>query len=101
MKKTSSIFLIISCVLLSFNYTYQEKSYTIAPENEFIPLNSRQVVPIELDRTKAELYYSFQNEFEDSDIIINLKVAKGFTTYCYIYDSYDKISVNDKGEYIT
>ena len=100
MKKASSIFLIFLCILLSFKYAYQEKSFAVVPENEFIPLNSRQVVPIELDKAKNELYYSFQNEFEDSDIIINLKVAKGFTTYCYIYDSYDKITVNDKGDYI-
>ena len=100
MKKANSIFLIFLCILLSFKITFQEKSYTVVPENEFIPLNSRQVVPIELNKTKNELYYSFQNEFEGSDIIINLKVAKGFTTYCYIYDSYDKITVNDKGEYI-
>ena len=100
MKKANSIFLIFLCVLLSFKFSFQKKSYTVVPENEFIPLNSRQVVPIELDKTKNELYYSFQNEFEGSDIIINLKVAKGFTTYCYIYDSYDKITVNDKGEYI-
>ena len=100
MKKANSIFYIFLCILLSFKYTYQDASYTVSPENEFVPLNSRQVVPIELDKVKTELYYSFQNEFEDSDIIINLKVAKGFTTYCYIYDSYDKITVNDKGEYI-
>jgi len=100
MKKANSIFLIFLCILLSFEYTYQDKSYSVVPENEFVPLNSRQVVPFELDRTKNELYYSFQNDFEGSDIIINLKVAKGFTTYCYIYDSYDKITVNDKGEYI-
>ena len=100
MKKANSIFLIFFCILLSFKFSFQEKSYTIVPENEFVPLNSRQVAPIELDRTKTELYYSFQNEFEGSDIIINLKIAKGFTTYCYIYDSYDKISVNEKGEYI-
>ena len=85
---------------MSFKFSYQEKSYTIVPETEFVPLKSRQVVPIELDKTKTELYYSFQNEYEGSDIIINLKVAKGFTTYCYIYDSYDKITVNEKGEYI-
>ena len=100
MKKENSIFLIFLCTLLSFKFSYQEKSYTIVPETEFVPLKSRQIVPIELDKTKTELYYSFQNEFESSDIIINLKVAKGFTTYCYIYDSYDKITVNEKGEYI-
>ena len=100
MKKANSIFLIFFCILLSFKFSFQEKSYTIVPENEFVPLNSRQVALIELDRTKTELYYSFQNEFEGSDIIINLKIAKGFTTYCYIYDSYDKITVNEKGEYI-
>ena len=50
--------------------------------------------------TKSEVYFSFQNDYEGSDIIINLKVGKGFTTYCYIYDSYDKIETNEKGEYI-
>ena len=99
MIKTKLIFLTLFFFSLNI-YTIKSSPNPAIPENYFVPLNSRELVQFELNRTKNELYFYFQNNFEDSDIIINLKVAKGFTTYCYIYDSYDKIEVDSKGDYI-
>ena len=72
----------------------------IPQESSFIPLKSRKIVEFELTQKQPEIYYSFQNEYKDSDIIINLEVGKGFTTKCYIYDSYEKIETNSQGEYV-
>ena len=100
MSKSNLIFFILLFLLLNANQTNQEYSTSVVPEELFIPLISREIAEFELTKAKSEVYYSFENEFEDSDIIINLKVAKGFTTNCYIYDSYDKVQTDEQGEYI-
>lgn len=86
-------------IILNIHKTNQ-LIFGIPEESSFIPLNSRQIVKFELTPQQSEIYYSFQNEYKDSDIIINLKVGKGFTSKCYIYDSYEKIETNSQGEYI-
>ena len=86
-------------IILNIHKTNQ-LNFWIPEESSFIPLNSRQIVKFELTPKQSEIYYSFQNEYKDSDIIINLKVGKGFTSKCYIYDSYEKIETNSLGEYI-
>lgn len=99
---SKSILIFLTLILFVFNIdqkTQPNINFSI-PESDFTPLNSREVTQFEVTKTKSEVYFSFQNDYEDSDIIINLKVGKGFTTYCYIYDSYDKIETNEKGEYI-
>ena len=100
MKKTSDICLILLLIIFIVNQTSQKLLKDVVPENEFVLLNSREIVQFQLNKTTNEVYYSFQNNFDESDIIINLKVGKGFTTYCYIYDSYDNIKINSRGEYI-
>ena len=100
MKKTGDIYLILFLIIVFVNQTSQKGVKAVVPENEFVFLKSREVVQFQLNKTNNEVYYSFQNNFDVSDIIINLKVGKGFTTYCYIYDSYDSIKINSKGEYI-
>ena len=100
MSKTKLTFLTLLIILLNASQTNQAPLSADVPESSFVPLISREITEFELTKAKSEIYYSFFNEFEDSDIIINLKVAKGFTTNCYIYDSYDKIQTNDQGEYI-
>ena len=92
--KFNSKFLLI---ILIINLTYE---VSIPSEKDFIPLKSREVSYYELTQSKNEVYYSFKNENEASDIIINFKIGKGFTTYCYIYDSYSNIKQNAQGEYI-
>ena len=96
------IFIFITLFLLVLNRNYFDKTdiKDIPPESEFIPLNSREVVEFGLNKNVSELFYSFKNQYADSDIVINLKVGKGFTTYCYVYDSYEKIKTDERGEYI-
>ena len=84
-------------VFLILNQTFQA---SVSPEQDFQALTSRQISFFELTKTKNEIYYYFQNEQEDADIVLNFKIAKGFTTYCYIYDSYDSIKQDDQGQYM-
>ena len=70
------------------------------PESSFIPLNPHEISSFELTKTSPEIYFSFQNNYEDSDIIINLKIGKGFNSVGYVYNSYDSIITDEKGEYI-
>ena len=72
----------------------------IPAESDFVSLKSREISYYELTQSKNEVYYSFQNNIADSDIIINFKIGKGFTTFCYVYDSYNSIKQNDQGDYI-
>lgn len=95
MSNSTFIFCVLFLLFLNINQTK-----SIVPESEFIPLISREIGQFNLTKAKSEIYYSFENEYPYSDIIINLKVAKGFTTNCYIYDSYEQIRTNDQGEYI-
>ena len=83
-------------IILIVNQAFQ----AIPPSTDFQVLHSRELSSFELTKSKSEVYYSFENEYDDSDIILNFKIAKGFTSYCYIYDSYDKISQDSQGQYI-
>ena len=98
----SKIFIFITLFLLTLSIDLKSliNLMSIPPESDFIPIDSREVTEIEFNKTNSELYYSFKNLYNNSDIIINLKAAKGFTTNCYIYDSYDKIQTDEKGDYI-
>ena len=100
MIKIQDICLKLLLIIYIVNQTSQKRLKALVPEDEFVLLKSREIVQFQLNKTNNEFYYSFQNNFDQSDIIINLKVGKGFTTYCYIYDSYDNIKTNSKGEYI-
>ena len=100
MIKIQDIYFILLLIINIVNQASQKRIKDVAPEDEFVLLKSREMAQLQLNKTNNELYYSFENNFEESDIIINLKVGKGFTTYCYIYDSYDNIKINSKGEYI-
>ena len=97
MKRTYLIFFLLISIV---SQTSQKGIRAVVPEDEFVLLKSREIVQFQLNKTNNEIYYSFQNNYAESDILINLKVGKGFTTYCYIYDSYDNIKINSKGEYI-
>ena len=54
---------------------------------------------MELKEGQRELYYTFDNEFADSDIVVNLKAAKQYTTRLYFYESYENIKVNSQDEF--
>ena len=77
-----------------------QSSQAIPPESDFKQLSSRELSTFQLTKTKSEVYYSFENEHDATDIILNLKIAKGFSSYCYIYDSYSKIQQDSQGQYI-
>jgi len=55
---------------------------------------------MELKEGQRELYYTFENKFDNSDVVVNLKKAKQYTTHLYFYDSYENIKINSDGEYI-
>ncbi len=59
----------------------------VPPETDFKPLSPREISYFELTKDKSEVYYLFDNQYADSDLIVNFKIGKGFTSYCYIYDS--------------
>ena len=86
--------------IIFFILILQQTLEVIPPETDFKPLSSREISHFELTKEKSEVYYSFQNKYEASDIVLNFKIGKGFTSYCYIYDSYEKITQDDKGQYI-
>ena len=94
------IFITLFSFILSIDPNTRINLINVVPETDFIPLNSREITEFELNKTKSELYYSFRNNYKDSDIVINLKVGRGFMTYCYVYDSYEKIETDEKGDYI-
>ena len=72
----------------------------VPPETDFKELSSRELSYFELTKDKSEAYFSFVNNNADSDLIVNFKIGKGFTSFCYVYDSYDKISQDAEGQYI-
>ena len=56
-------------IILFVNQSFQ----AIPPSTDFQPLHSREVYSFELTITKSEVYYSFENNYDDSDIILNSK----------------------------
>ena len=91
-KKTFQIILILLFISLSFPITIPKK-------DSFIPINSNSFTLMELKDGQRELYYTFDNKFENSDIVVNLKKAKQYTTRLYFYDSYESIKTDSKGEF--
>ena len=87
--------LILYIFLISFTH-----QLSIPAETDFKLLKSREISYYELTQKQSEVYYSFKNDYESSDLIINFKMGKGFTTYCYVYDSYSSIKQDSQGNYI-
>ena len=76
------------------------RGISIPDKDSFIPLKHGEKTYIELTPTKRELYFSFDNQFDDSDIAIYTKFAHQYTVGMYIYDAYEKIKTDEQGEYI-
>ena len=72
---------------------------TIPKKESFTPINSNALTLMELKDGQRELYFTFENKFEQSDIVINLKKAKQYTTRLYFYDSYESIKTNSADEF--
>ena len=76
------------------------RGISIPDKDSFIPLKHGEKTYIELTPTKRELYFSFDNQFDDSDVAIYTKFAHQYTVGMYIYDAYEKIKTDEQGEYI-
>ena len=87
--------LFLICITLSLSF----QKVFIPKKDSFVPINSNTFNLMELKESQRELYFSYDNKFDDSDIVINLKKAKQYTTHLYLYDSYENIKTKD-GEYI-
>ena len=74
--------------------------FTKPDKDSFVPIDPNTLTLIELKDGQRELYFSFENKFDDSDMVLNVKKAKQYTTHLYIYDSYDSIQTDSEGEYI-
>ena len=75
------------------------KKNDIVPEDSFVPLYSHEMQKYTITPSQNEVYYVFDNKYNDSDIVINLKIGTSFTVHGYIYDSYDKIALDEEGQY--
>ena len=76
------------------------RGFKIPGKDSFIPIEHGVPTLIELTDTKNEIYFSFENKFDSSDIAINIKNAHQYTTSMYFYDSYENIKTDKNGEYI-
>jgi hypothetical protein len=85
--------------LLNFS-TQKLRGFTIPGRDSFVPIKSGIQTLMELTPEKSELYFTFDNQFDSSDIIILAKKAQQYTTGMYVYDSYEKIKTDERGEYI-
>ena len=90
---------IFEILLLFFFISLSAQKITIPQKDSFIPINSNDFLLMELKEGQRELYYTFDNEFADSDIVVNLKAAKQYTTRLYFYESYENIKVNSQDEF--
>ena len=86
--------------LLFFLSSQRLRGYSIPGKDSFIHIKNGEQTLIELSNDKKELYYSFDNIYDSSDIIILTKYAHQYTTTMYFYDSYENIKTNSDGEYI-
>ena len=88
-------------LLVLFSLSSQRlRGFSVPSRDSFTPINHGIQILIELTSSKKELYYSFENKFDSSDIIIYTKNARQYTTSMYFYDSYESIKTDKDGEYI-
>ena len=50
------------------------KKNDIVPEDSFVPLYSHEMQKYTITPSQNEVYYVFDNKYNDSDIVINLKI---------------------------
>ena len=93
-KNTFQIIFIFLFISLS------TQKINIPKRDSFVPVKSNTLTLMDLKDGQRELYYTFDNKFENSDIVINLKKAKQYTTRLYFYDSYESIKADSNDEFI-
>ena len=86
-------------LVILFFITITTQKFSV-PKESFIPVNSNTLTLMELKENQRELYFTYENKFDESDVVINLKKAKQYTTRLYFYNSYEDIKTNSEGEYI-
>ncbi len=74
-------------------------SFFLPEKDKFIPLDHDSQTLIELTAENNELYFTFYNPYDSSDILIYFKNGKEYTTGIYIYDSYENIKTDENDEY--
>lgn len=90
---------LIRLLLIFFNIYFATQKFSV-PISSFVPINSNVLTLMELRESQRELYFTFDNKFDGSDIVLNVKKAKQYTTRLYLYSSYDAIKTNGEGQYI-
>ena len=90
---------LIQLLLIFFNIYLTTQKFSV-PISSFVPINSNALTLMELRENQRELYFSFDNQFDGSDIVINVKKAKQYTTRLYLYSSYDAVKTNGEGQYL-
>ena len=90
---------LIQILLIFFNIYLTTQKFSV-PISSFVPINSNALTLMELKESQRELYFTFDNQFDGSDIVINVKKAKQYTTRLYLYNSYDAVKTNGEGQYI-
>lgn len=86
-------------LLIFFNIYFATQKFSV-PISSFVPINSNALTLMELRESQRELYFTFDNKFDNSDIVINVKKAKQYTTRLYLYSSYEAIKTDGEGQYI-
>ena len=90
----------IQIFLILFFISITLENFSFPSKDSFVPIGSNTFTLMELKEGQRELYYTFENKFDNSDIVVNLKKAKQYTTHLYFYDLYENIKTNSDGEYI-
>ena len=90
----------IQIFLILFFISITLEKFSVPSKDSFVPIGSNTFTLMELKEGQRELYYTFENKFDNSDVVVNLKKAKQYTTHLYFYDSYENIKINSDGEYI-
>ena len=72
---TNKTFQIIFILLFISIYA---KEIATPKRDSFVPINSNTLTLMELKDGQRELYFTFDNKFENSDIVVNLKKAKQY-----------------------
>ena len=73
-------------LVILFFITITTQKFSV-PKESFIPVNSNTLTLMELKENQRELYFTYENKFDESDVVINLKKAKQYTTRLYFYNS--------------
>jgi len=76
------------------------RGFQIPGKDAFTPIKHGVETMIELSSSKKDIYFSFDNQFDSSDIVVYAKNARQYTTSMYVYDSYESIKTDQDGEYI-